>query len=98
MRRRTSLPKLKLGAAAFDSGAKGNRPLLTSTAAEFGADATRIQDSSDSVRMMSRKELDPTDLGSDIFPYQSGPVEILPGLYLGSEQVSPAFMVSAYTG
>ena len=88
MRRRTSLPKLKLGAAAFDSGSKANRPLVTSTAAEFGSDAARVHDSSDSVRMMSRREMDPTDLGSDVFPYESGPIQIMPGLYLGSEQVS----------
>lgn len=88
MRRRTSLPKLNMGLAAFGSGDLSNRPLATSSAAEFGADADIMRDSSDAVRLVGRKETTGPSLGKDSFPYESGPIEILPGLFLGSEQVS----------
>ena len=76
MRRRTSLPKLNMGLAAFPSSSQ-------STSSLHSKDANRLlgrgTESLNAAMAANGR--------TDSFPYELGPVEIVPGLYLGSEQV-----------
>lgn len=88
MRRRTSLPKLNLALAqGKGKGSVPDKGLSTGVPRQMRPQPV------DSARLMSRREFDDpaattaSGTQADDFPYQNGPIEIMPGLYLGSEQV-----------
>jgi hypothetical protein len=93
MRRRTSLPKLNMGLAAFTSLSMPTQP--SPSTSTFAGTSSQHNNSN---RLLGRGSESLNDAmrargRSDSFPYEMGPVEILPGIYLGSEQVSLLYQV-----
>ncbi|GAA5896919.1 uncharacterized protein JCM6883_007055 [Sporobolomyces salmoneus] len=99
MKRRTSIPRLNLAAAASSSAPMSSNPSMALNTVAGGGGKEKVKPSlslgkggnTSAVQFLRRdanEETDPGGGGAEVeeFPYALGPREILPGIWLGSEQ------------